>query len=175
MAAVTRHIQRANMKIVVVGGSASNVGKTALAAYLLSREPVAAKVAMKVSVREKPCTLSTTVLSPSDKAGSRHDTDRLLASGATHVVWVTVHRPDVRAGLAAGLRCVRALHPQVVVIESTSAGIEMRRIHDSWFVAGEGDWKPWADRHRARADHVVTTSDVYALVGPDAPPTEVSP
>jgi hypothetical protein len=153
------------VRIVVVGGSASNVGKTALAAYLLEREPAPDKVAMKVSVREKPCALSVSVLTPSDPAGHRHDTDRLLATGATHVVWVTVHRPDVREGLAAGLRRVRTLRPQVVVIESTSAGIEMRRIGDSWFVAGEGDWKPWADRHRARADHVVTSAEVDALIG----------
>ena len=118
---------------------------------------------MKVSVREKPCDLRVLVLTADDAAEHRHDTDRLLAAGATHVVWVTVHRPNVRAGLAAGLRAVRALRPEVVVIESTSAGIEMRSALDSWFVAGEGAWKPWADRHRTRAHHVLTTPDVEHL------------
>jgi hypothetical protein len=156
------------MRIVVVGGSASNVGKTALAAHLVAQEPAAAKVAMKVSVRERPCALRVLVLTADLSAEHRHDTDRLLQAGATHVVWVTVHRPDVRAGLAAGLRAVRGLRPQVVVIESTSAGIELRGVTDSWFVAGEGAWKPWADRHRVKADHVVTTEDVYRLRGAPA-------
>lgn len=158
------------MRIVVVGGSASNVGKTALAAHLLAREPAATKVAMKVSVRERPCDLRVLVLTPDVSAEHRHDTDRLLAAGATHVVWVTVHRPSVRAGLAAGLRCVRGLKPEVVVIESTSAGIELRALSDSWFVAGEGAWKPWADRHRERAHHVLTTEDVYRFVETVSPP-----
>jgi hypothetical protein len=152
------------MRIIVVGGSASNVGKTALAAHLLALERDPAKVAMKVSVRERPCDLRVLVLTPDVSAEHRHDTDRLLAAGATHVVWVTVYRPSVRDGLAAGLRRVRALRPSVVVIESTSAGIELRGATDSWFVAGEGEWKPWADRHRSRADHVVTTDDVNGMI-----------
>jgi hypothetical protein len=151
------------VRIVVVGGSASNVGKTTLAVHLLRAEPAAAKVALKVSVREKPCDLRVLVLTAGDAAEHRHDTDRLLAAGATHVVWVTVTRPSVRAGLAAGLRAVRALRPEVVVIESTSAGIEMRGAVDSWFVAGDGPWKPWAERHRVRAHHTLSTPDVERL------------
>lgn len=152
------------MRIVVVGGSASNVGKTALAAHLLACEPDAAKVAMKVSVRERPCDLRVLVLTPDASSEHRHDTDRLLGGGATHVVWVTVYRPNVRDGLAAGLRTARGLRPSVVVIESTSAGIELNTVTDSWFVAGEGEWKPWADQHRQRADHVLTTEDVNRLL-----------
>jgi molybdopterin-guanine dinucleotide biosynthesis protein len=153
------------VRIVVVGGSASNVGKTMLAEHLLKRGRAASKVAMKVSVRERPCDLRVLVLTPDTAAEHRHDTDRLLAAGASHVVWVTVHRPQVRAGLAAGLRGVRALRPDVVVIESTSAGIELRGEFESWFVAGDGAWKPWAERHRERADHVLTTAEVERLAG----------
>ena len=156
----------------MVGGSASNVGKTTLAVHLLRAEPAAAKVALKVSVREKPCDLRVLVLTADDAAEHRHDTDRLLAAGATHVVWVTVTRPTVREGLAAGLRAVRALRPEVVVIESTSAGIEMRGAIDSWFVAGEGPWKPWADRHRDRAHHVLSTPDVERLTATRIVPSE---
>jgi hypothetical protein len=152
------------VRIVVVGGSASNVGKTALAAHLLHNEPAAAKVAMKVSVRERPCDLRVLVLDAGVSAEHRHDTDRLLDAGATHVVWVTVSRPSVRDGLAAGLRRVRAMRPEVVVIESTSAGIELKGATDSWFVAGDGPWKPWAERHRVRAHHVLTTADIEQLV-----------
>jgi molybdopterin-guanine dinucleotide biosynthesis protein len=152
------------VRIVVVGGSASNVGKTGLATYLLRREPTHAKVAMKVSVREQPCDTRVIIVVPGEEVGRKRDTIRLLEAGATHVVWVTVHRPNVRSGLAAGLREVRRLHPEVVVIESTSAGIEMRSKMDSWFVAGEGPWKPWADKHRARADHILSSAEVFTLL-----------
>jgi beta-phosphoglucomutase-like phosphatase (HAD superfamily) len=156
------------VRIVVVGGSASNVGKTALAAYLLRGERAEAKVALKVSVRERPCDLRVLVLTARSSAEHRRDCERLLAAGATHVVWVTVQRQDVRSGLASGLRRVRALRPEVVVVESTSAGIELARPNESWFVAGTGEWKPWAERHRVRAHRVLTTDEVYRLVGDPA-------
>jgi hypothetical protein len=57
--------------------------------------------------------------------------------------------------LAAGLWSARQERCSTLVIESTSAGIELKRIEESWFVAGSGAWKPWAFRHRDRADHVV--------------------
>jgi hypothetical protein len=119
---------------------------------------------MKVSVRESPCDTRVLVLGPDDAAAHRRDSSRLLEAGATHVVWVTVQRARVRAGLAAGLRAVRALRAQVVVIESTSAGIHLSGAAESWFVAGEGAWKPWAGRHRDRADYVVTSAEVWRLV-----------
>src|ERR1700736_4729560 len=119
---------------------------------------------MKVSVRERPCETRVLVLGPADAAEHRKDSSRLLEGGATHVVWVTVQRAHVRAGLAAGLRAVRALRPQAVVIESTSAGIELRGPAESWFIAGDGAWKPWAHRHRERANVVLTTAEVRRLV-----------
>jgi hypothetical protein len=74
---------------------------------------------------------------------------------------MTVHRAEVRRGLALGLAAARAMRPATLVIESTSAGIQLRRIDDSWFVAGDGEWKPWADRHRERADHVVRSGELF--------------
>jgi hypothetical protein len=114
-----------------------------------------------VSVRETPCETSVRVLRPGDDVEHRHDTGTFLDAGARTVVWVTVHRPVVRKGLARGLAVARALRPSTVVIESTSAGIQLRRITDSWFVAGEGEWKPWADRHLRRADHVVRSAEIF--------------
>jgi hypothetical protein len=151
------------MKVVVVGGSASNVGKTTLAARLI-REHAAhgPTIALKVSVRETPCQPRLLILRPADDAEHRHDTGTFLNAGARCVLWVTVHRPAVRTGLALGLAAAHTLRPATLVIESTSAGIELRRIDDSWFVAGEGDWKPWADRHRRRADHVVRSDELFA-------------
>jgi molybdopterin-guanine dinucleotide biosynthesis protein len=149
------------VKIVVVGGSASNVGKTTLASQLVRRfADGGPTVAVKVSVREKPCETRIILLRPGDEVEHRRDTGKLLDAGARCVVWVTVHRPAVRSGLALGLAEARRLRPSTVVIESTSAGIELRRIDDSWFVAGEGEWKPWADLHRRRADHVLSSDDV---------------
>jgi molybdopterin-guanine dinucleotide biosynthesis protein len=150
------------VNVVVVGGSASNVGKTTLAARLIrqhaARTPT---VAMKVSVREKACQTTVLTLRPGEEPEHRRDTAKLLDAGAQCVVWVTVQRAAVRTGLALGLATARKLRPSTVVVESTSAGIELRRIDDSWFVAGEGEWKPWAERHRARADHVVRSDDVF--------------
>jgi molybdopterin-guanine dinucleotide biosynthesis protein len=150
------------MEIVVVGGSASNVGKTTLAVRLITRHAAhAPTVAVKVSVREKPCDVRVLTLWPGEETEHRRDTRRLLNAGARCVVWVTVHRAAVRAGLARGIATARKLRPATVVVESTSAGIELSRIGDSWFVAGNGAWKPWADRHRRRADHVVRSEDVF--------------
>ncbi len=152
------------MKIVVVGGSASNVGKTTLAARLVREHAAnAPTVAMKVSVREKPCETTLITLRPGEEVDHRRDSGTLLDAGARCVVWVTVQRPAVRTGLARGLAAARRLRPATIVVESTSAGIELRRIDDSWFVAGEGEWKPWADRHRRRADHVVHSDDIFEL------------
>jgi GTPase SAR1 family protein len=150
------------MKVVVVGGSASNVGKTTLAARLI-REHAAREttIALKVSVRETPCDARLLVLGPGDDAEHRHDTGTFLDAGADCVLWVTVHRAEVRRGLALGLVAARAMRPATLVIESTSAGIQLRRIDDSWFVAGDGEWKPWADRHRERADHVVRSRELF--------------
>jgi molybdopterin-guanine dinucleotide biosynthesis protein len=150
------------MEIVVVGGSASNVGKTTLAARLIRQHAAhAPTVALKVSVREKPCETRVLTFRPGEEAEHRRDTGKLLDAGARCVVWVTVHRAAVRSGLALGMAAARRLRPSTVVVESTSAGIELRRIDDSWFVAGEGEWKPWADRHRRRADHVVRSEEIF--------------
>jgi molybdopterin-guanine dinucleotide biosynthesis protein len=164
----SRVIKPSIVKIVVVGGSASNVGKTTLAARLVRQFAVRTRtVALKVSVRETPCETRVLTLRPGEEAEHRRDTGRLLAAGAECVVWVTVNRAAVRSGLALGLSTVRRLRPATVVVESTSAGIELGRISDSWFVAGEGEWKPWADRHRRRADHVVRSAELFAV--PSAP------
>ncbi|MEO7038502.1 MAG: hypothetical protein ABI186_00555 [Candidatus Elarobacter sp.] len=153
------------MKIVVVGGSASNVGKTTLAARLVGRHAAdAPTVAVKVSVRERPCETTVLTLRPGEDVEHRRDSGKLLEAGAECVVWVTVQRAAVRTGLARGLAAARSFRPATVVLESTSAGIELRRITDSWFVAGEGEWKPWADRHRLRADHVVRSEDIFCAV-----------
>jgi hypothetical protein len=98
-------------------------------------------------------------------AEHRKDSDRFLDAGVLAVVWVTVQRTLVRKGLAAGLREVRRLCPRVVVIESTSAGIEMKGRIVSYFIAGNGKWKPWAHVHQHRADHVLTSADVFRLIG----------
>jgi hypothetical protein len=148
------------VRIIVVGGSASRVGKTALACALVRRERQPC-TAMKVSVTERD--VATRVSIERAVANERHgDTGRLLDAGASAVVWVTVSRRRVREGLAAGLLRARALRAQVVVIESTSAGIHLRRCESSWFVAGSGPWKPWAAEHRDRATHVVMSSALVA-------------
>jgi hypothetical protein len=149
------------MRIIVVGGSASNVGKTTLAvSFVRAFSEFESAVAMKVSVRERPCETRVLIFGASSNAEHRKDCDRFVEAGAKAVVWVTVQRGQVRSGLAAGLRAARALRPGVLVVESTSAGIELKIPIDSYFIAGEGEWKPWAFLHRNRAHHVLSTADV---------------
>jgi hypothetical protein len=145
------------MKLIVGGGSSSHVGKTTLACQLLAAlAPTGTWVAMKVSVTERARPLRVLVEQDVTLTERHRDSARLLAAGARAVIWVTVSRPEVRRGLAAGLRVARACRPTGVVLESTSAGIELHRPTVSWFVAGALPWKPWAWRHLVRADHVVT-------------------
>jgi len=148
------------VRVVVVGGSASKVGKTTLACALVRREPGLC-VAMKVSVTERDVPTYVSVERGSEN--ERHgDTGRLLDAGASAVVWVTVSRRRVRDGLARGLQNARALRPQVLIIESTSAGIQLRHFESSWFVAGSGAWKPWAAEHRDRATRVVASRSLIS-------------
>ncbi len=148
----------------MVGGSASNVGKTSLATRLIRHYAGRGRtVAVKVSVRERPCETVVLTLRPGDDAEHRRDTGKLLAAGAECVIWVTAARAAVRAGLARGLAAARRARPAAVVLESTSAGIELRRIDESWFVAGAGEWKPWAERHQRRADHVLTSAEAWTF------------
>jgi molybdopterin-guanine dinucleotide biosynthesis protein len=151
------------VRTIVVGGSASNVGKTTLAVELIRAATRAGRcVAIKVSVREARGSLNVRTFEPGDDNEHRKDSARLLSAGAEAVVWVTVSRDAVRDGIAAGLRYARRYRPDALVIESTSAGIEMRAPSESYFVAGAGEWKPWAERHRARASHVLRSADVLA-------------
>jgi Mrp family chromosome partitioning ATPase len=153
------------VRVIVVGGSASNVGKTTLAVHLAARARREGDVvAMKVSVRERPCETRVLVLG-TGKGQHRKDSDRFADAGASAIVWVTVNRANVRRGLASGLREARRRRPRTLVIESTSAGIEMRSAIESYFVAGDGEWKPWAYLHRNRAHHVLTCADVARETG----------
>lgn len=153
-------------KIVVVGGSSSNVGKTTLACRILRNDTSRAKIAMKVSVRETPCETRVALETVETLRGEHRDSHRLLDSGALCVVWVTTHRSCVRAALAKGLWMVRQMRPSFVVIESTSAGIHMRNYDESWFVAGQRAWKPWARSHLLRAGRLMTSEEVFANGGP---------
>jgi hypothetical protein len=148
----------ADVRVIVVGGSASKVGKTTLACDLVRREPEPC-VAMKVSVTERdvPTRVSVERTAQNERHG---DTGRLLDAGASAVIWVTVSRRRVRDGLALGLRHARALRPPVLIVESTSAGIHLHRLESSWFVAGSGGWKPWASEHRDRATRVVESTSL---------------
>ncbi len=148
----------ADVRVIVVGGSASKVGKTILACTLVRREPGRC-VAMKVSVTERDVPTRVSVERGAEN-GRHGDTGRLLDAGASAVVWVTVSRRRVRDGLALGLVHARALRPQVLIVESTSAGIHLQRFESSWFVAGPGEWKPWAAEHRDRATRVVASTSL---------------
>jgi molybdopterin-guanine dinucleotide biosynthesis protein len=148
------------MRTVVVGGSASNVGKTTLACHLLAASSAGRKVGLKVSVCEAAGVFRLVLRHRDERGVDRGDSARLLEAGATEVVWVTTSRQSVRAGLARGLLFVRKLRPDLVVIESTAAGIHLRRVSESWFVQGEGPSKPWAALHLCRATHVLRSRDV---------------
>jgi len=148
------------MRTVVVGGSASDVGKTTLACHLLAVAFGSFKVGLKVSVSEEPGVFRMVVRYRDELAPDRGDSRRLLEAGASAVVWITTSRLAVRTGLARGLLAVRKLRPDLLVVESTAAGIHLRRVSESWFVLGEGPAKAWATLHQRRATHVLHSRDV---------------
>jgi hypothetical protein len=148
------------MRTVVVGGSASNVGKTTLACHLLATAAESRKVAMKVSVHEGSDSLGIVLIRRDEMEADRGDSRRLLEAGASVVVWVTTSRSLVRAALAKGLFAARRLRPELLVVESTAAGIHLRRNSESWFVLGDAPGKPWAAKHLQRATHVLLSSAV---------------
>jgi hypothetical protein len=150
------------MRTVVVGGSASNVGKTTLACHLLATAAESRKVAIKVSVHEGSSPIRIALIRRDAMDSDRGDSRRLLEAGASAVVWVTTSRSLVRAALAQGLFAARRLRPELLVVESTAAGIHLRRSSESWFVLGNDPGKPWAVKHLQRATRVLLSSAVLS-------------
>ena len=148
------------MRVIVVGGSGSKVGKTTLACRLVLEYTEAPTVAMKVTIHEGGEMPRITAVTQDDLATDRGDSRRLLAAGASAVVFVTTGRDVVRSAIAQGLRAARRMRPQLLVIESTAAGVHLNRASESWFVAGDEPWKPWAHLHLAKATHRRHARDV---------------
>lgn len=155
------------MQIIVVGGNAARVGKTALACRLIAR---AAEhgfvVALKVAPHERRRRYEISTYAHAPRHVSFHDTDRYLTAGADLALLLEAGADNFRNHLAMGLRRARRYRPTTLVIESTTAGAELMVPHESWFVAGEAPWKPGAERHFARAAHIVRTSELAGLFSP---------
>jgi hypothetical protein len=150
------------MRTLVVGGSASSVGKTTLACHLLAVAAESPKVALKLSVHDGSDSLRIILIRRDEIESDRGDSRRLLEAGASAVVLVTTSRTSVRAALAQGLSAARRLRPELLVVESTAAGIHLRRSTESWFVLGDAPGKPWASQHLRRATHVLRSSAVLS-------------
>lgn len=152
------------MQIIVVGGSASKVGKTTLACHFIAE---AAKrgsvVGLKVSAHERRRRHEITTFTRAPRHVAFHDTDRYLVAGAHVALWLEAGTDDFRDHLAIALRRVRKFHSDTLVIESTSAGAELVSPHASWFVAGTSPWKPRAIRHFVRATGIVQTHELAAF------------
>ena len=152
------------MRIIVIGGSASKVGKTTLACHLIAKAAEGGRVVgLKVSkhARRRRHEIATSTQTLQHVAF--HDTDRFLAAGASAAILLEAGSDNFRDHLAAGIRRARRFRPEILIIESTTAGAELRVPHDSWFVAGTAPWKPAAERHFTRAAHIIRTHELNRL------------
>lgn len=148
------------MKVVVIGGSSANVGKTTFGVQVARQASHSQRsAALIVDVQDRP--VETNVRVVTDIGVEQYgEADRYLTAGVAAVICVTVSWSHVRHGLAAGLWRARVTRPDVLIIDSTAAGIEMKSRIDSYFIAGTDEWTSWAYLHRNRADHVLSPEDV---------------
>lgn len=101
---------------IIVGGEQSKVGKTTVVCRLIRGFPDIAWTAVKISGHAHGLEPGAWALTAEADAGAANDTQRYLAAGAAHALWL---RGDLEAALAA-LR-ERLAHAPHWIIESTQA------------------------------------------------------
>ena len=136
------------MALVVVGGQARKVGKTSVMVGLIAAMPEMRWTAIKLTQHEHG---AVSVFEERD-AGSRTDSGRYLAAGATRSLLVQGELSEAMA------RVREEIAAENVMIESNSV---LEFVRPDVFVmvldAGNADFKDSAKRYLDRADAVVVT------------------
>ena len=152
--------------LIGIGASHSGAGKTTLAAYILRSfvfDPFPDSTHQ--SLRWGAIKYTRTASAPeiiSDRSILREkgkDTCRLLAAGATEVVWLRSGLPGLSDALSAAVKRLSRL--DVIIVEGNSA-IEFLNPDIVIFIFGKErlHWKPHIDRLAARADIICADDDV---------------
>jgi hypothetical protein len=158
--------QEIHVAVIVVGGHSHNIGKTSVAAGLISEFAGMGCTAMKIT-RQAPgvCPVNGagcncafpehpySVLPEEDRKGNS-DTSRFLAAGATLAYWVRVKPDGLEAAVPEIMRIIR--HSPFVIIESNSI---LRYLRPDLYIVvlrfDVGDWKESAREFFERADIAV--------------------
>ena len=151
------------MAIIVVGGHTRNIGKTTLAAQIIAAFPNLAWTAMKItqyghgvcSANGEPCDCVTAdhsmAVNEERDAASGTDTSRMLAAGASRVLWVRTQQGELLGAMPRVRKEVAAAGN--VLIESNSI---LRFLKPDVYVAvldpSVADFKASALRYLDRAD-----------------------
>jgi molybdopterin-guanine dinucleotide biosynthesis protein len=157
------------MALVVVGGHTRNIGKTTLAAQIIAAFPQLAWTAMKItqyghgvcSANGEPCDCATAghaiAISEERDAASGTDTSRMLAAGASRVLWVRTQQGELAPAMPRIRKEIAAAGN--VLIESNSV---LRFLRPGLFVTvldpSNPDFKPSALRYLDRADAIFVPS-----------------
>jgi len=152
--------------LIGIGASHSGAGKTTLAStilryFVLCPSPVISCRPLRWGAIKYTRTASSPEII-SDRTILREegkDTCRLLAAGATDVVWVRSGTLGLAEALAAAV--TRLSHLDLIIVEGNSA-IEFLNPDVVIFIFGKerAHWKPHIDRLAARADIIFADDDV---------------
>jgi hypothetical protein len=154
------------MALVVVGGQSRNLGKTSLAAGLISAFPEYKWTAVKItqfghgvcSVKGKACHCAVdehrwAITEERDRSG-RSDTSRFLVAGAARSLWVRTKQGQLEEAMPS-LRA-KIAHTRNVIMESNSVmGFVRPDLYLTVLDSGTADFKASALKFLQLADAVV--------------------
>lgn len=142
---------------IIVGGEQKNVGKTTVVCRLIRGFPDQEWTAVKISGHDHGLAPGTWALTAETAPGTATDTQRYLAAGAAHALWL---RGDAQAGLPALMeRLARAPN---WIIESTRAA-NWCECDFSILVVGDGGEPPKPSAREFRASIVLRADDPHLI------------
>lgn len=142
---------------IIVGGESSNVGKTTVICRLIRGFPDVAWTVVKISGHGHGLEPGAWALTAESEPGTAKDTQRYLAAGAAHALWL---RGDLEGAMPA-LRQRLALAP-FWIIESTRAGALIE--HDVSILVRSGNAEEIKESARGfRASISVQSGDPHLI------------
>jgi hypothetical protein len=142
---------------IIIGGESSNVGKTTVICRLIRGFPDIAWTVVKISGHGHGLEPGAWALAAESEPGPAKDTQRYLAAGAAHALWL---RGDLEAALPA-LRQRLALAPDWI-IESTRAGALIE--HDVSILVRSGNGEEIKESAKEFRPGISVTSDDPHLI-----------